>query len=102
MIKYTVDTICSKRNCMQKNICRVHRTRTKQKYTVNKANSVVSNSTADDYLSASNFDSSDLEYYDVSDDETETITDNASVTNLENVSLSLKFKQIVIHYFYRF
>lgn len=41
----------------------------KSRKRVNKANSIVSSSTTDDYLSASNMDSSDMEFYDVSDDE---------------------------------
>ncbi|KAJ8965745.1 hypothetical protein NQ314_003923 [Rhamnusium bicolor] len=51
----------------------------KRSRNVNKANSVIS-TTTDDYLSASNLDSSDLEFYDVSDDEPDT-----STSNLDNV-----------------
>ncbi|CAH0549787.1 unnamed protein product [Brassicogethes aeneus] len=46
-----------------------------------KANSIISSSTNDDYLSASNMDSSDLEFYDVSEDE----LDNNSTVNLDSV-----------------
>lgn len=38
-----------------------------------KTYSIVSNSTNDDYLSTSNLDSSDLEFYDISDHESDTI-----------------------------
>lgn len=44
---------------------------------------MISNSTIDDYLSATNLDSSDLEYYDVSDHESDTIED--TYPHLENV-----------------
>lgn len=40
---------------------------------MSKTYSVISNSTNDDYLSASNLDSSDLEFYDISDHESDTI-----------------------------
>lgn len=56
---------------------------------VTKANSVISNSTTDDYLSASNLDSSDLEFYDVSDHESDTIEE--AYPSLENVYLSYYF-----------
>lgn len=51
---------------------------------VNKAHSIISNSTIDDYLSASNLDSSDLEFYDISDHESDTIEEDDN--NLESVS----------------
>ncbi|KAJ8958419.1 hypothetical protein NQ318_002201 [Aromia moschata] len=67
-VKRELEQLLSKKN--EKTV------KSKRSRTVNKANSVVSNSTVDDYLSASNVDSSDLEFYDVSDDEVEAVSSN--------------------------
>lgn len=67
---------------MYTSVCRS--VKTKRNKIVTKANSIVSNSTIDDYLSASNLDSSDLEFYDVSDHESDTIEE--SYPSLESVN----------------
>lgn len=69
----------------------------KKRSHVSKANSVISNTTAEDYLSAvgsvSSYDSSDLEYYDISEDETEALVHNSTSSNLEGVCIINNFKR---------
>lgn len=63
---------------------------------VAKANSLISNSTNDDYLSASNLDSSDLEFYDVSDHESDTIEEYPNIENVCYCQDFLKLKLVLI------